>query len=78
MHLFKLYSIRIILSRNNLTNIYSKISKTGMNLWMFYTYNMIRSGRKVPTTDEKKVNAFCIVDWNHERSVVALDHFRES
>ena len=25
---------------------------------------------------EKKVNVLCIVDRNHERSVVVLDHFR--
>ena len=28
------------------------------------------------TKVEKKVNVFCIVDRNHGRSVVALDHFR--
>ena len=28
------------------------------------------------TKDGKKVNVLCIVDQNHERSVVALDHFR--
>ena len=26
--------------------------------------------------DGKKVNVLCIVDRNHERSVVVLDHFR--
>ena len=26
--------------------------------------------------DGKKVNVLCIVDRNHERSVVILDHFR--
>ena len=25
----------------------------------------------------KKVNVLCIVEWNHERSVVVLDHFRD-
>ena len=28
------------------------------------------------TKDGKKVNVACIVDRNHERSVVVLDHFR--
>ena len=28
------------------------------------------------TKDGKKVNVLCIIDWNHERSVVVLDHFR--
>ena len=28
------------------------------------------------TIDGKKTNAVCIVDRNHERSVVFLDHFR--
>ena len=28
------------------------------------------------TKDEKKVNILCIVDRNHARSVVVLDHFR--
>ena len=28
------------------------------------------------TKDGKKVNVLCIVDQNHERSVVVLDHFR--
>ena len=32
---------------------------------------------KVSTKDGKKVNVLCIVDRNHERSVVALDHFRD-
>ena len=31
---------------------------------------------KVPKKNGKKVNALCIVDQNHERSVVVLDHFR--
>ena len=29
------------------------------------------------TKDGKKVNVLCIVDRNHERSVVVLDHFRK-
>ena len=28
------------------------------------------------TEDEKKANVLCIVDGNHERYVVVLDHFR--
>ena len=28
------------------------------------------------TKDGKKVNVLCIVDQNHERPVVVLDHFR--
>ena len=31
---------------------------------------------KEPTKDGKKVNVLCIVDQNHERTVVVLDHFR--
>ena len=31
---------------------------------------------KVPTKDGKKANVLCIIDQNHERFVVALDHFR--
>ena len=31
---------------------------------------------KVPTKDWKNVNVLCIVDRNHGRSVVVLDHFR--
>ena len=31
---------------------------------------------KVPVKDGKKVNVLCIIDQNHDRSVVALDHFR--
>ena len=31
---------------------------------------------KVTTKDGKKVNVLCIVDRNHERSVVVLDHIR--
>ena len=30
------------------------------------------------TEDWKKVNVLCIVDQNHERSLVLLDHFRNS
>ena len=30
------------------------------------------------TKDGKKVNLICIVDQNHGRSVVMLDHFRNS
>ena len=29
------------------------------------------------TKDGKKVNLLCTVDWNHERSVVVLDYFRD-
>ena len=28
------------------------------------------------TKDDKNVNGLCIVDQNNERSVVAIDHFR--
>ena len=31
---------------------------------------------KLPTKDGKKVNVLCIIDLNHERSVVVLDHFK--
>ena len=31
---------------------------------------------KVPTKDGKKANVLCIIDQNHERFVVVLDHFR--
>ena len=30
-----------------------------------------------PTKDGEKVNVLCIVDRNHERCVVLLDHFRD-
>ena len=30
-----------------------------------------------PTKDGEKVNILCIVDRNHERCVVLLDHFRD-
>ena len=35
----------ILLLKNNLTNICSKKSKIGMNLWMVYTCNMKSSGK---------------------------------
>ena len=40
---------------------------------MVYTCNMKSS---VSTKDGKKVNVLWIVDQNHERSVVVLDHCR--
>ena len=42
---------------------------------MVYTCN-----KKAPKSmeDGKKVSVLCIVDRNHERSGVALDHFRNS
>ena len=76
IYLFKLFSISIVLLlKNNLTNICSKISKIGVNLWMLNgsTCNMKSSGTY--TKEGKKVNVLCIVDQNHERS--ALDHFRK-
>ena len=46
IYLFKLYSTSIILlPKNNLTNIWSKIGKTGINLWRVYTWNMKSSGK---------------------------------
>ena len=30
---------------------------------------------KVPAKDGKKVNVLCIIDQNHDKSVVVLDHF---
>ena len=52
MYLIKLYCISIIvLLKNNLTNICSKISKIGMNLWMVYTCNM-KSSRKYERWEE--------------------------
>ena len=46
IYLLKLYNISVILLlKNNLTNICSKISKIGMNLWMVYfDRNHERSG----------------------------------
>ena len=41
---------------------------------MVCTCNMKSSGRS--TKNEKKVDVFCIVDRNHERSAVMLDHFK--
>ena len=75
MYLFKLSSISIILLlKNNLPNICSKISKIRMNLWMVYILAVWKALEN--TKDGKKVNVLCIVDQNHERSVVVLDHFR--
>ena len=45
-----------------------------MNLWMVYNCSMKSSGKY--TKDGKKVNVICIVDWNHERSGVLIDHFK--
>ena len=46
IYLLKLYSISIILLlKNNLTNICSKISKIRMNLWLVCTWNMKSSGK---------------------------------
>ena len=63
----------IVLLKNNLTNICSKISKIEINFWMVHTCNMKSSGKD---ENGKKVNVLCIVDQNHERSVVVLDYFR--
>ena len=44
---------------------------------MVYIYNMKSSGWKVPPTigkDGKKVNVLYIVDRNHQRSAIAVDH----
>ena len=41
---------------------------------LYFTCNIKSSG--LPTKDGKKVNVLCIVDPNHGRSVVVLDHFR--
>ena len=38
-----------------------------------YTCNTKSSGKY---EDRKKVNVLCIVDLNHERFVIVLDHFR--
>ena len=45
---------------------------------MDYTCNMKSSGKYLAqaTNDGEKMNVLCIVDRNHERSVVLLDHFR--
>ena len=59
----------MLLLKNNLTNICSKKSKIGMNLWMVYTWKALES-----TQDGKKVNELYIVGRNHKRSVVALDY----
>ena len=40
---------------------------------MVYTCNIIAPES---TKDRKKVNVLCIVDGNHERSVVEIDQFR--
>ena len=48
-----------------------------MNLWMVYICNLKSSGWKVPPAigkDEKKVNVLDIVDRNHQRSAIAVDH----
>ena len=70
-HLFKLYSISIILLlENNLTNICSKMSKIGMNLWMIYTYNLKSSGKYKRWEDGE-----CTLH-HWPISVVWLDYFR--
>ena len=75
MYLFKLSSISIILLlKNNLPNICSKISKIRMNLWMVYILAVWKALES--TKDGKKVNVLCIVDQYREKSVVALGHFR--
>ena len=46
MYPFKLYSISIILLlKNNLINICSKIGKTEINLWIVYACNVKSSGK---------------------------------
>ena len=46
IYLFKVYIMSIIvLLKNNLTNICSKISKIEINFWMVYTCNMKSSGK---------------------------------
>ena len=60
--------------KNNLTNICSKITKTGINLWLVYTSNMKSCGKDLRKWE--KAELLCIVDRNYERSVVVLDHFQ--
>ena len=60
-------------------NIFSIISRTGMNLWLGYTCNVKSSGKKYKRCEEGECALpwmLCIVDQNHERSVVVPDHFR--
>ena len=45
-----------------------------MNLWQAYTCNMKSSGKCKNGT---KVNLICIVDQDHQRSVVVIDYSRK-
>ena len=47
-----------------------------MSLYDGLTCNMKSTGSLKSTKNEKKVNVLCIIDQNYERSVVALNHFR--
>ena len=77
IYLFKFYSILIILFlKNNLTNIYCKINKIVMNVWMFYICSMKSSGKYNTKRWEEAVNVLYTVDWNHQRSVIVVDDSR--
>ena len=74
IYLFKLYSILIILLlKNTLTNICSKISKTGMNLRMIYTCNIKSSGKY----ERWEENECTLHRWPKSWEILVLpDHFR--
>ena len=68
----------MLLLKNDLTNICSKISKIGIKLSVYEWFNLqYEKLWKVPTQYGKKMNILCILDRNHERSVFVLDHFRK-
>ena len=70
--LTEMYSISITLLLENLTNNCSKISRIEMNL----RFILAMKGSGKYTKDGRKVNALCIIDRNHQRSMVAVDHSR--
>ena len=63
---YSIYSISTVIFLENLTKICSELSSIGINLWMM--------GEN--TKDGRKVNVLCIVDWNHQRSMVVVDYSR--
>ena len=63
---YSIYSISTVIFLENLTKICSELSSIGINLWMM--------GEN--TKDGRKVNVLCIVDRNHQRSMVVVDYSR--
>ena len=70
--LIEMYSISITLLLENMIKNCSKISRIEMNLRFILA--MKSSGKY--TKDGRKVNVLCIIDQNHQRSMVVVDHSR--